>query len=233
MMTDPLEDIDDILFYYVLLHRTVTAAACTPLQDHSNKSTFKINRRGLNEVLFPNKGLNAELVPNQKEISRRFRSADPLYKQVFMMGYYEALEAAMYYSDEEFDEDQYVKDGDAIGDIMDKLARSQANNVQQNTRPQVNHELQQIKRKARAQVLGDYNSKLKAPFTTSQAIKVFTPGQGRPKGNALSQVIRSKAASLQQQAQARTANAEKSYEERSRAEASGGAKPKKKKAVKK
>jgi len=121
---------------------------------------------------------------------------------------------------------------------MDKLARSPANNNSNNnnnnnnnnSRPQVNHELQQIKRKARAQVLGKNNSKLRAPFTTSQAIKAFTPGQSRPKGNALSQAIRAKAATLEQQAQARTANAEKSYEERSRAEASGGARPKKKKA---
>lgn len=208
-------NLDDILFYYVLLHRAITTTEFTPLKDHSNKSTVTTFARS-----FGNRGLNEALMPNQKEISRRFRSADPLYKQLFMVGYYQAVKIAQEALYEAFDEDG-VEDGDAIGDIMDMLAKSPANNTN-NLRP--NYELQHIKRKARAQVLGEYNSKLKAPFSTAQAIKVFTPSQNRPKGEAITQLTRAKAALLLQQAQARTANAEKSYYEKS-----GGDKPKKEK----
>ncbi len=198
-------------FNYMLLHREVSdVTSFTDLLDYSMKKTFDIGNGEQNHLGFDN-----YYVPNQKLIAKKFRSGDPFYKQVFMMGYAKALDVL---GAQVNNSDERTYEGDVIGDIMDNFSKSpkQQNvnvNIKNNTENQVirDYELQNVKQRARASVLGDYNSKVRAPFGTSQAISRFTPAQNRPKGTTLSEMISSKASNLQREATKKVANAEKQY----------------------
>lgn len=129
-----------------------------------------------------NLGLNPSFVPNGDEISSRFRNADPLYNNALQM----ILEKTKL-------SPPINEDGEAIGDIMDSLARQPSRKDSKNVQEPVNNVgLREVRRKARAQVLGVSNSKLMAPFTTSQAISSFIPSASRDhlKGDAISNAIR-------------------------------------------
>jgi hypothetical protein len=71
------------------------------------------------------------------------------------------------------------------------------------------------RRRARAQVLGESDNRLRAPFSGSQAKALFAaqnangaPILPRPRGQAVSQLIRNRASQLQASAQQKQANAQ-------------------------
>jgi hypothetical protein len=211
-----MRDQNKIKFFYTLLHRNIRADRKPyPFINYS-----RVGAIGVSGILLQN--YDDSRFPNIDEVCDRFNKGDPLYKEIFMKGCHIALEKIKKETKVVVDVDVRALDGDAIGDIMDKFRQisstPKSTNNSQDDYPQdfgIDHQVQNAKRKARTQVLGEYNSKLRAPFTTSQAISEFL-SDDKPRGQNITRRIRERASNLQQVAQDRMANVELKYATRRR-----------------
>jgi len=213
-----MRDQNKIKFFYTLLHRHIRA-------DRKPYPFINYSRVGVIEVsgiLLQN--YDDSRFPNIDEVCDRFNKGDPLYKEIFMKGCHIALEKIKKETKVVVDVDVRALDGDAIGDIMDKFrqisstpksSNNSQDDFQQDAPFGIDYQVQNAKRKGRTQVLGEFNSKLKAPFTTSQAISEFL-SSNKPKGQNITRRIKERASNLQQAAQEREANIEIEYWKRNK-----------------
>lgn len=193
----------ELYFNYTLLHRHVMEGFWpAQLDDVSNKS-FEIEY----SIVISN-NYDSKTFPDMDKVRRRFQMGDKLYRQLFIALHHKAKETLKYETDEVI----WIEtpNADEIGDLLDMYRHKKVINGNQsglnNTVNNNDRQLQNAKRRARAQVLGEYNSKLKAPFTTSQAISRFLDTNSKPKGKNVTRLIAERASNLERQAQARVAN---------------------------